>query len=47
MKKTKPEPTDIQKNLDNRNKTLQGCEHNSYDSEPDPEPELMLFGIGI
>lgn len=45
MKTTKPEPTDIQKNLDNRDKTLQGCEHNSYDSEPDPEPILMFMGF--
>jgi len=39
---TKPQPTQIQQNLDNRGKTLRGCEQNTYDSEPDPMP---FFGI--
>ena len=44
MKKvTKSKPTDIQKNLDNRGKTLQGCKENTYDSEPDPEPMFLFF----
>jgi len=41
-KATKPKPTNIQENLDNRGKTLRGCEKNTYDSEPDPPP---MFGI--
>ncbi|MGW8324077.1 MAG: hypothetical protein ACWGNI_00145 [Desulfobacterales bacterium] len=45
MKTTKPEPTDIQANLDNRGKTLQGHEHDSYDSEPDPEPVFLFLGM--
>ena len=44
MKKvTKPKPTNIQENLDNRGKTLQGCEENTYNSEPDPEPVFLFF----
>jgi len=45
MKSEKPKPTDIQPNLDNRNKTLQGCEENTYDCEPDPEPTLWFFPL--
>ena len=44
-KVTKSEPTNIQSNLDNRGKTLQGCKDNSYDSEPDPEPMLVFYGM--
>ena len=46
-KVTKPKPTDIQSNLDNRGKTLKGCEHNTYDSEPDPMPVFGLAILGI
>jgi hypothetical protein len=42
MKKMKYEPTNIQPNLDNRGKTLRGCEKNTYDSEPEPPP---IFGF--
>ena len=42
MEKLKIEPTQIQENLDNRYKTLGGCEDNTYDSEPD---EYDIFGF--
>ncbi|MEJ2066313.1 MAG: hypothetical protein P8X74_24045 [Reinekea sp.] len=45
MKETKPEPTNIQPNLDNRNKTLQGCEDDTYNSEPYPEDLMGFFGV--
>ena len=43
MQKLKYGPTQIQQNLDNRGKTLRGCEKNTYDSEPDPMPDI--FGV--
>jgi hypothetical protein len=42
MEVTKSKPADIQKNLDNRHKTLQGCMDDTYDSEPDPEPSSFI-----
>ena len=43
MKKLKHGPTNIQENLDNRGKTLRGCEKNTYNSEPDPLPTFGIF----
>ena len=43
MKKLKYQPTNIQANLDNRGKTLHGCENNTYDSEPDPMPVFSML----
>lgn len=43
MEKTKPNPTNIQENLDNRGKTLGGCEENTYDSEPDPVFDFLFL----
>ena len=43
MKKLNYSPTQIQQNLDNRGKTLGGCEKNTYDSEPDQIPFFSLF----
>jgi len=43
MEKLKIEPTPIQENLDNRYKTLGGCEENTYDSEPDPPLDLIFL----
>ena len=45
MKKLNYEPTDIQSNLDNRGKTLRGCEKNTYDSAPDPMPVFGIFAM--
>jgi len=45
MKVTKSKPTDIQANLDNRGKTLRGCENNTYDSQPDPLPVFGIFMV--
>jgi len=43
MAKTKSEPTQIQDNLDNRYKTLQGGMDNTYDSEPDEFDEFGFY----
>jgi len=45
MKVTKPTPTPIQENLDNRGKTLKGCEKSTYDAEPDPPPMFGIFMV--
>lgn len=46
MEELRIKPTNVQPNLDNRNKTLGGCEEDTYDSEPLEMVDPLFFYFG-